>query len=1416
MPNFEPRGNTNYRREEDLFTSRILNKRSEDQRFPGQTAREDSEAELVRQEIRDKTPDLQRIAKMVVVAGGAAAVGKAIGRKNMIGMMSWVSTHGYSANKRVFQPIRHLVDDMVLGQGPAARSISRRYLGASTSGAPSRLDPDLSMELERMYSKYSANGPDSITWLHGPNRTGVDYHRQYLSARFSGRTAPDGLQHLTVGDVLGSSNIRDRFSSNSIKVLQQARRHGVIHDAMSVSSSNTFGLFKNSTGNILDSQAFSPLRVFDAAHSALRQFTIPFFELRPADLIFGAIRPMLVPSRHTTIGGGQRLPNGSVTGRGLNFSMGDTIFSQVPGLNRFTAVARGVKTYDISGEGSHFYGRAVAIKQGRIASEMNRNLQGNFVPRNTQPIKHFWQRVQETIGVGPEFATNRSIFGLIKDAAQRHSIDRGNSGGAFLPNRFMPRHATMTRRQVIQAQSAFNQGLLPNQALYSNAQEYLDEAIPSPAGPVPLYERIKAKLFDNSRSGSYYSRLPSAGFPGEKIGEVPNPRTPKQGYTLVAPGAVPIVGPGGVPASTVPATGVVDSPGFMNSANLFLHHGVERLNQLIGTTTGFGIRPSSGTYGWIGSLAKVYGGAFLAKMGLEYAKYSDYIAGEALDFVPGLDNTTPSEYAVRAYSGSMVLRQKLREQAGIQQLAAYSESLMPGSMNLPGMTMARTAGPVALGALLSGRRGAMLGSAVSAIIGGLDPDIKSQELADIYSGRKKIPVMKSRGWMMGLQPFGGDEIDYYRPHWAARYLSNYRYTDTQYGSKAEYFGFESSAPTPHNLFGILKLANPDYYAEKHYYNRPYPFSTTGERMHEGEEFVPPPSPGAYWAQALGYSPTPGTYTTGVNPNSSSGLLRRGMDQITQLGGFYKFAAQQIPFYDDLFGGKAELMYAAQAGTITSASREFYDESVGGLFGMTELLRRFMSPDKGRQGINMLPNTMPTWLPGMRSEYPNDQDYFTDFTTGDPYARISSGESRLPGPGYEALAELHSKTPGVYDAYDRYKILADVAPYSEAFKNYRTIVQSWALAGVLDKTSMQDFLQTEGEVRSILDGPEFTPRRFSGVRSGTPEQLAEVNKFSIPEQYVGAAWEHLTHDIVPNIGRTVPVLGTIFDRKLMGQRSAYESYLEDQVYGTDFHDWRKPYESMVEPRLQNLAASNPITATAGGLGLGLAFGATPLGAAVGAVGGLTLGISSTARMISTGQVRGGWKPDSFDQQNELESYFDSLEYKRAEINMRRSEEIGREDLANRFKFQMGRTSVGTNYQADDIAFMNAAKFRLGSPMKKYAWQFLQAPESSRAALMSVSPDMAQPLLSSAWSRQGDKRFQRYPSNNVEQRSADIIANYGMPPSDWAGWSPDIPMKSIKIKTLDSYFNEAYDMHRYNLWEADRRTFDRNSPGLASAF
>lgn len=96
-------------------------------------------------------------------------------------------------------------------------------------------------------------------------------------------------------------------------------------------------------------------------------------------------------------------------------------------------------------------------------------------------------------------------------------------------------------------------------------------------------------------------------------------------------------------------------------------------------------------------------------------------------------------------------------------------------------------------------------------------------------------VRKGRFWEFGTTPYTGGKIEYWQPNWVRRTLSDYDFTDTQFGSREEYFA-NAPFPTLRHPFAPIKhfITDPNYYAEKHYEDRPY--LTTGGGYSTLEDF----------------------------------------------------------------------------------------------------------------------------------------------------------------------------------------------------------------------------------------------------------------------------------------------------------------------------------------------------------------------------------------------------------------------------------------------------------------------------------------------------------------------------------------------------------------------------------------------------
>ena len=110
------------------------------------------------------------------------------------------------------------------------------------------------------------------------------------------------------------------------------------------------------------------------------------------------------------------------------------------------------------------------------------------------------------------------------------------------------------------------------------------------------------------------------------------------------------------------------------------------------------------------------------------------------------------------------------------------------------------------------------------IIGGLF-STKTKEETEAYWKEGEDPVRKGRYWGLGNTPYTGARTEYFRPNWVRRAKSDYKYTDTMYGSKKEFFQ-NSWMPTPTHPFAPVKhfLLDPYHYDKKHEKDRPYPIT----------------------------------------------------------------------------------------------------------------------------------------------------------------------------------------------------------------------------------------------------------------------------------------------------------------------------------------------------------------------------------------------------------------------------------------------------------------------------------------------------------------------------------------------------------------------------------------------------------------
>ena len=132
--------------------------------------------------------------------------------------------------------------------------------------------------------------------------------------------------------------------------------------------------------------------------------------------------------------------------------------------------------------------------------------------------------------------------------------------------------------------------------------------------------------------------------------------------------------------------------------------------------------------------------------------------------------------------------------------------------------------------------------------------------------------------------------------------------------------------------------------------------------------------------------------TASSPYNFSNTLKSQFVNSANVAGIYGFAATGFITGNQGAGDTV----IETSGYSRSFNRAFWDKEIGGAGGdISEIFRRFVQKRSNNINYyNPIRNNMPNWLP--------DENGFIDFQHGDPYTKISRGEERLPGEGYERL------------------------------------------------------------------------------------------------------------------------------------------------------------------------------------------------------------------------------------------------------------------------------------------------------------------------------------------------------------------------------------------------------------------------------
>lgn len=835
-------------------------------------------------------------------------------------------------------------------------------------------------------------------------------------------------------------------------------------------------------------------------------------------------------------------------------------------------------------------------------------------------------------------------------------------------------------------------------------------------------------------------------------------------------------------------------------------YGLHRLNSLMSESLlGIGMKPD---HSFVKNLIR----SSLVPVAYETARQAGLYADYLTEKFTGI---SPIKAAASVYAGARIVQQYARQITGIGPAADFLDTYFPGSINSDGSTVLRSIGAPILAANAVFKRGGFLKGLLAAAgtyaaIGGPDPGQSPTELMEEYSGDRKVPVRKGRLWGLGYLPFFGGKPDRFESSWYNKLTSDYR-TKSLYGDKSEYWSYHANVfgvpfPTPSNLFGLLNILNPYRLEEKHYSDRPYVSTESGlsrfpifgpllggtigqllkptqyrepDRLPMLEAGLAQRGLTANTAKLFGMPAMAATSYEAEDPATLLNTMAKQANIASEPLGIYKFAME---FFGAKFSPDLGTQYATSA-MMQDPGRLLYDSAVNGLFGQTELIRRYMLSDYSSEYrrsamVNPILNNLPGWLPGSNSTGARDRDYFIDFHMGDPFVKIADGEARLPGAGYEALNKLHSGRAGEYSDVDKFLILSDVAPYSSAYKKYEKIVLNMQLEDEW-KEKVDQAIQNRSEVIGV----DTRYKRYE-------EDIIALNMNTIAKSIyapIRKAYDFLTHDVLAEI----PYVGS----KFFPFRSPYEQYRKMYVEGSEYASWNSPWEDIVRPALYDTALEDPITAAGKGATFGFLLSGpmrwfTPIKAIVGHAGGSMVNMAAVkggaliGAGLSTARIGLMGDQDSIPyhirQENDAIEYMDTIGY----IKGRMIQEAGGgPQFADR-------TMLGAK---------NTIGYRASLPRsadRKYFDYFVsQEDPEIRAQILRGLPDFMTRGLSQTWAGNFNSREQS------DEVALDFVNNNQIPDTSWLGWNPEISNAATRLRFIEHGINGVSDnIHRYGFYES----------------
>lgn len=703
----------------------------------------------------------------------------------------------------------------------------------------------------------------------------------------------------------------------------------------------------------------------------------------------------------------------------------------------------------------------------------------------------------------------------------------------------------------------------------------------------------------------------------------------------------------------------------------------------------------------------------------------------------------------------------------------------------------------------------------------------SEEKKAVYSGEKKVEIRKNRWWGSGSTEFEGQSIRFFDTHAYSKMMNNV-------DLKAEYGDLKTKSALSAILHPFDYLRDPYKYEKLHEKDRPYPvwgmdvsegmifgkvFQNTlgriikpdvvNEKLYSLNE-VDDESMSAVGEASVVKDSEDIKVTKPVTEDEASLIaegklvseravgnetlnesLRWSEDAAKDFGGLKGYIAGVLQSAVGLESpDMAENL--ARSGEMHNLARQIKDMEINGLFGLTEGLRRYVPVSAGTlpERYNPLKNDQPSWMPGKEDEF------YLDFSTGDPYAEVQRGNSRVAGAGYEALnPELQGISKEDYPDIHKFAILADVALGSKSYYRAKDM-----MTASYEKGEMTDY-----EKKIFEEVEDQTTRRgatktFSELL--TDEELSGANAI---DRTKNKYWEILSHKL-EQVSTTEALTFWRPAGKLVHKRTAVEDYRKTQLGGSDMALWDTPLESFIKPA-----------------------------------------INDSARTLDK-----NYESQNVKEDRRFSEYFDKLEYVKQRRANRSALSSGDQEAAQEARSKASRTRVGSRAsRMDDDTGILQAMLSMEKDDRPYFGSFSSAKGEKRDEILDIVSDDIAPIYAKIWNRkdildkvtaaggsneearyavnrQADleqqnqissnrEEFDRFMSSkapgdntsfseHIAEKSAEayIEDTGGMPDQDFSGWDPRIDTKKVKLRALQL---GGDDFYKHGFWKSDTNELKR---------